>query len=127
MPTELLDVPPPAEEPPVPSVDEEPEPEPAAELPVPTVLLDVPPPADEPPVPTVDDVPDGQPVAPAAQSLPDELPPVPTVLLDVPPPADEPPVPTVLDVCANAVPASRTAASATLVDLIIVFLQLYCA
>ena len=117
VPTELLEVLPPADEPPVPRVEDEPEPEPAAEPPVPTVLLEVPPPAEEPPVPTVDELPDGQLVAPAVQSPPAELPPVPTVLLDVPPPADEPPVPTVLDVWANAVLARRAAANAMPVAL----------
>jgi hypothetical protein len=91
VPTELLDVPSPAEVPPVPSVEAEPEPlpEPAAEPPVPTELLDVPPPAEVPPVPSVE-------AEPEPPSVPDELPPVPMVLLDVPPPADVPPVPTVL-------------------------------
>jgi hypothetical protein len=50
---ELL-VPPPADVPPVPSVDAEPLPEPADEPPVPTLELLVPPPADVPPVPTVE-------------------------------------------------------------------------
>jgi len=63
VPTVLLDLPPPADDPPVPMVEAEPEPQflvpagqspPPAELPpVPTVLLEVPPPADDPPVPTV--------------------------------------------------------------------------
>lgn len=56
VPTLELLVPPPADEPPVPSVEAEPEPlpVPADEPPVPTVELLVPPPADEPPVPTVE-------------------------------------------------------------------------
>jgi hypothetical protein len=101
----------------VPTVEDDPEPDPAEEPPVPTVLLDVPPPADEPPVPTVEELPDGQLAEPAGQSPPVELPPVPTVLLEVPPPADEPPVPTVLDDWAKAVLASRAAAKAMLVVL----------
>lgn len=90
VPTELPDVPPPADEPPVPTVDDEPEPlpDPAEEPPVPTVLFEVPPPADEPPVPSVDAEPELLP-DPAAE------PPVPTELLEVPPPAEEPPVPSV--------------------------------
>ncbi|MCO5731352.1 hypothetical protein NFC69_07270 [Rhizobium sp. SSA_523] len=90
VPTLLPDVPPPAELPPVPSVDDEPEPlpVPAAEPPVPTELLDVPPPAEVPPVPSVEAEPEPLP-EPAAE------PPVPTELLDVPPPAEEPPVPRV--------------------------------
>jgi hypothetical protein len=55
VPTVELLVPPPADEPPVPSVEAEPDPlPPAEEPPVPTVELLVPPPADEPPVPTVE-------------------------------------------------------------------------
>jgi hypothetical protein len=55
VPTEELDVPLPAEVPPVPSVEAEPEPEPPAdEPPVPIEELEVPPPAEVPPVPMVE-------------------------------------------------------------------------
>src|SRR4051794_31339186 len=101
-------LPPPADDPPVPTVDAEllPEPEPAAEPPVPTLELLVPPPAEVPPVPNVE-----------AEPLPDppaDEPPVPTLELLVPPPADVPPVPTVELDCAtaSAVPASNAAAAA---------------
>ncbi|VTZ64002.1 conserved hypothetical protein [Sinorhizobium medicae] len=118
VPTELLELPPPAEEPPVPMVEAEPPlPDPAAEPPVPTELLDVPPPAEDPPVPSVDAEPDWQSLVPGSQLPPAELPPVPTVLLDVPPPALVPPVPIVVLDCAKApsvVPASKPAARAVL-------------
>src|SRR4051794_35999053 len=80
----------PADEPPVPSVDAEfePEPEPAAEPPVPTLELLLPPPAEVPPVPSVDAEPEPEP-EPAAE------PPVPTLELLCPPPAEVPPVPRV--------------------------------
>jgi hypothetical protein len=57
VPTDELDCPPPAEVPPVPSVEAEPEPEPltpADDPPVPTDELLVPPPAEVPPVPMVE-------------------------------------------------------------------------
>jgi hypothetical protein len=133
-------LPPPADEPPVPTVDAElePEPEPAADPPVPTLELLLPPPADVPPVPSVEAAPEPEPAAdppvptlellmppPAevppvpsveAEPLPDpaDEPPVPTLELLVPPPADVPPVPTVELDCAtaSAVPASNAAAAA---------------
>jgi hypothetical protein len=82
--------PPPADDPPVPTVDAElePEPEPAAEPPVPTLELLLPPPAEVPPVPRVDAEPEPEP-EPAAE------PPVPTLELLLPPPAEVPPVPSV--------------------------------
>jgi hypothetical protein len=107
---ELL--PPPADVPPVPSVEAEPLPDPAADPPVPTLELLVPPPADVPPVPSVE-----------AEPLPEpaEEPPVPTLELLVPPPADVPPVPTVeLDwATANAVPANNAAAIAEIFRIFI--------
>jgi hypothetical protein len=55
VPTVELLVPPPADDPPVPSVEAEPDPlPPADEPPVPIVELLVPPPAEDPPVPTVE-------------------------------------------------------------------------
>jgi len=109
VPTDELLVPPPAEVPPVPSVDAEPEPEPlpAAEPPVPTDELDIPPPADVPPVPSVDAEPEPEPPA--------DEPPVPTEELEVPPPADVPPVPIVELDCARtsaALPARNVAVNA---------------
>jgi len=99
----------PAEVPPVPKVEAEPEPDPlpAAEPAVPTDELDWPPPADVPPVPSVDAEPDPEPPA--------EDPPVPTDELDMPPPADVPPVPIVELDCAiarAAVPARNVAVRA---------------
>jgi hypothetical protein len=95
-------LPPPADDPPVPTVDAEPEPEPAAEPPVPTLELLLPPPAEVPPVPSVDAEPLPEPAAePAVPTLellvppPADVPPVPIVDADpLPDPADEPPVPT---------------------------------
>jgi hypothetical protein len=100
----------PAEEPPVPSVEDEPEPlpVPAEEPPVPTEEPLWPPPADEPPVPSVEDEPEPLPE-------PADEPPVPTVEELVPPPAEEPPVPTVDEDCARAraaPPTTKVAASA---------------
>src|SRR3954451_14410496 len=134
--------PPPADEPPVPTVDADllPEPDPAAEPPVPTLELLLPPPAEVPPVPSVDAEPEPEPAAeppvptlellcpppaevppvPSVEADPDPLPdpadepPVPTLELLVPPPADVPPVPTLELDCASAsaVPASNAAAAA---------------
>jgi hypothetical protein len=138
--------PPPADEPPVPTVDADPEPEPAAEPPVPTLELLLPPPAEVPPVPRVDAEPLPEPAAeppvptlellvppPAevppvpsvdAEPLPDppaDEPPVPTLELLVPPPAEVPPVPTVELDCAtaSAVPASNAAAAAESLNILI--------
>jgi hypothetical protein len=87
VPTELLLDPLPAEEPPVPTVDEdEPLPEPAVDPPVPTVLLLSPPPAEDDPVPTVEEEP---------EPLPAAEPPVPMDVLVCPPPAEAAPVPSV--------------------------------
>jgi hypothetical protein len=129
--------PPPADEPPVPTVDADPlEPEPAAEPPVPTLELLLPPPAEVPPVPRVDAEPEpaAEPPVPTLELLvpppaevppvpsvdaeplpePADEPPVPTLELLVPPPAEVPPVPTVELDCAtaSAVPASNAAAAA---------------
>jgi len=125
VPTELLDVPSPADVPPVPSVEAEPEPlpEPDAEPAVPTELLDVPSPAEDPPVPNVDAEPPSQPAVPDVQFVPAEEPPVPTVLLEVPPPALVPPDPTVLldwALTDNAEPARRAAAKAALFRILII-------
>jgi len=123
-------VPRPAELPPVPSVDAEPDPDlplPAAEPPVPTEELLVPFPAEVPPVPSVEAEPEplpaAEPAVPTDELLvplpaevppvpsveaepvpepPAEVPPVPTDELEVPPPADVPPVPMVELDCARA-------------------------
>jgi hypothetical protein len=81
-------VPLPAEVPPVPNVEAEPEPLPAAEPALPTDELLWPLPAEVPPVPSVDAEPEPEPL-PAAE------PAVPTDELDCPLPADVPPVPSV--------------------------------
>src|SRR4051812_21098472 len=124
--------PPPSVNPPVPTVDAEPEPlpDPAAEPPVPTLELLLPPPAEVPPVPSVEAEPDPLPEpaaeppvptlellwpppaevppVPSVEAEPDPLPdpadepPVPTLELLVPPPADVPPVPTLELDCASA-------------------------
>jgi hypothetical protein len=110
VPTDELLVPLPAEVPPVPSVEAEPEPDeplPAAEPTVPTDELDIPLPADVPPVPSVDAEPEPEPPA--------DEPPVPTEELDVPPPAEVPPVPSVELDPANtiaALPARNVAVKA---------------
>ena len=90
VPTDELLWPLPAEVPPVPIVDAEPEPLalPAAEPAVPTDELLWPLPAEVPPVPSVEAEPEPEPL-PAAE------PAVPTDELDCPPPAEVPPVPIV--------------------------------
>jgi hypothetical protein len=100
----------PADVPPVPRVDAEPEPEPlpAAEPAVPTDELDCPPPAEVPPVPSVEAEPEPDPL-PAAE------PAVPTEELDMPSPAEVPPVPIVELDCAStsaALPARNVAVNA---------------
>ena len=110
-------MPPPADEPPVPSVEAEPLPlpEPAAEPPVPTLELLWPPPADVPPVPSVE-------ADPLPEPDPADEPPVPMVELLVPPPADDPPVPTDELDCAtaSAVPARSAAAAAEIFSIFMV-------
>jgi hypothetical protein len=112
VPTEELLWPLPAEVPPVPSVDAEPDPEPlpAAEPAVPTDELDCPLPAEVPPMPSVDAEPEPDP-------LPAEEPAVPTDELDMPPPAEVPPVPIVELDCAStsaALPARNVAVNAAI-------------